>query len=395
MTRYLLPYLLMAGCWAAQTSGHHDVARGAQSQDAASLNPPAAETMRPQLAAVDSAMAAELAKRPVGGLTAGVVVGRELIWSKSYGNADTEKNIPANAESEYRIGSMTKMFTALMLEQLVAAGKVHLSDPVEKYLPEINQVQSRFPDAPPITLIELATHTSGLDREPDDMDVATTGPVSSWEKTLVAALPHLRYRFEPGTRFFYSNMGYAILGAALSRAAGEPYVDYVQTHIFGPLGMSHTALELSPEIRPRLAKGYALMGPNGPVNTEIPARENETGRGYKVPNGAAYSTVGDLARFAVFLMRQGPEVVLKTADLQRFQDETMIAATPDLGFGYGVGFQVVQQDGYIAFGHGGDVAGYSAILLINREKGVAVIVLSNGAVHPGAVAEQSLDILSK
>jgi len=127
-----------------------------------------AESLHSQLAEVDSVIAAELAKHPVGSVTAGVVAGKQLIWSKSYGDADIEKKIPADADTVYRIGSITKMFTALMLEQLVDAGKVHLSDPVEKYFPEIKMVQGRFPDAPPITLVQLATHTSGLGREPDN-----------------------------------------------------------------------------------------------------------------------------------------------------------------------------------------------------------------------------------
>src|SRR5579863_9469706 len=140
-------------------------------------------------------IAADLARRPVGSVTAGVVAGKQLIWSKSYGDADMEKKIPADADTVYRIGSITKMFTALMLEQLVEAGKVHLSDPVEKYFPEIKAVQGRFPDAPPITLVQLATHTSGLGREPDNPEQATRGAVADWEKTLIAALPHLHYQF--------------------------------------------------------------------------------------------------------------------------------------------------------------------------------------------------------
>jgi CubicO group peptidase (beta-lactamase class C family) len=354
-----------------------------------------AESLHAQLMEVDSKIAAEFAKHPIGSVTAGVVVGKQLIWSKSYGEADMEKKIPADAETVYRLGSITKMFTALMLEQLVEAGKVHLSDPVEKYFPEIKAVQGRFPDAPPITLIQLATHTSGLDREPDDIEVATAGPVADWEKTLIAALPHLRYQFEPGTQFFYSNMGYAILGAALSRAAGESYLEYVPKHIFEPLGMTHSALELNSQILPHLSKGYAVMGPNGEVDSETPARENEKGRGYKVPNGAAYTTVGDLARFASFLMGQGPASVLKTSSLDRFQKEIIVPANIDLTDGYGVGFQVDKHDNYVAFGHGGSVAGYTAMLLINRQKGIGVIVFSNGAVDPGGLAEQSLDILSK
>jgi hypothetical protein len=157
-------------------------------------------------AGIDTMMAAEFAKHPSASVTVGVVAGKDLIWTKSYGNADMENKIPADKDTIYRIGSITKMFTALMLEQLVDAGKVHLSDPVEKYFPEIKLVQVRFPDAPPITLVQLAKHTSGMDREPADMEKYVQGPVSEWEKTLIAALPHTGYEVEPGTRFSYSNI---------------------------------------------------------------------------------------------------------------------------------------------------------------------------------------------
>ncbi|HEY4358081.1 MAG TPA: serine hydrolase [Acidobacteriaceae bacterium] len=355
-----------------------------------------AESLHAQLTEIDSKIAAEVARHPVGSVTVGVVVGKQLLWTKSYGDADREKKIPADAETVYRIGSITKMFTAVMLDQLVEAGKVHLSDPVEKYFPEIREVQGRFPGAPPITLIQLATHTSGLDREPDDIEIATAGPAKDWERTLIAALPHLRYQFEPGTRFFYSNMGYAILGAALSRAAGESYLDYVPRHIFQPLGMTHSALELNPQILQHLSKGYVVMGPGGRVDAEIAQRENENGRGYKVPNGAIYTTVGDLARFASFLLGQGPESVLKAASLDHVQRELMVPANMGLTTGYGVGFQVDRHENYVAFGHGGSVAGYTAMLLMNREKGVGVIALSNGEVDPGrGMVGHALDILSK
>jgi CubicO group peptidase (beta-lactamase class C family) len=298
---------------------------------------------------VDSKIAADFARRPIGSVTAGVVVDKQLIWSKSYGNADMEKKISADADTVYRIGSITKMFTALMLEQLVDAGKVHLSDPVEKYFPEIRAVQGRFSDAPPITLIQLATHTSGLGREPDNVETYVTGAVADWEKTLIAALTHLRYQFAPGTRFFYSNIGYAILGAALARAAGELYLDYVPKHTFQPLGMTNSALDRNAQMLPHLAKGYQLLGPGGAVDSETPQREHETGRGYKVPNGAIYTTVGDLARFASFLMEQGPETVLKTASLDRFQRLFAVPADIGLTSRYGIGFHVDRRNNYVAF----------------------------------------------
>ena len=353
-----------------------------------------AESMKPKLAKIDSMIHAEVARNPIGSVTVGVVSGKQLIWTKSYGDADIEKKIPADADTVYRIGSITKMFTALMLEQLVEAGKVHLSDPVEKYFPEVKQVKGRFPDAPPITLIQLGTHTSGLGREPDDVAIATAGPVAEWENTLIASMPHLKYDFEPGTRFSYSNIGYAILGAALSRAAGEPYVEYVSRHILGPLGMTHSAMEWNAQMATHLAKGYQVMGP-GKVDSDTPERENKNGRGYKVPNGAIYTTVGDLARFASFEMGQGPDVGLKKASLDRFQRQTIVPADAGLTSGYGIGFQVDRHDGYVGFGHGGAVAGYRSALTMNRAKGIAVIVFSNGAANPNVIADQALDILSK
>ena len=355
--------------------------------------PAPAASFRPRIPDIDAMVAAEFERRPVGSVTVGVVAGKELIWSKSYGDADMEKKIAADADTVYRIGSITKMFTALMLEQLVEAGKAHLSDPVEKYLPEVNNVKDRFAGAPPITLIQLATHTSGLGREPDDLQYLA-GPVANWEKILISALPHLRYDFEPGTHYSYSNMGYAVLGAALSRAAGESYADYVPKHIFQPLGMTHSALERNDAMLPHLSKGYQVTGP-ATVDSETPEKEHETGRGYKVPNGAIYTTVGDLARFTSFLMGEGPETALKHASLQRFQAQSIVPADVNLSSGYGIGFMVDRRDGYVAFGHGGAVAGYTAMLLINRAKGVGVVALSNGAANPTAIAQRALDMLSK
>jgi CubicO group peptidase (beta-lactamase class C family) len=354
-----------------------------------------AESLHSRLTEIDSLIAADLAKLPVGGITAGVVVGKQLIWSKSYGHADMEKKIPADADTVYRIGSVTKMFTGLMLEQLADNGIVRLSDPVKKYFPEIELVQGRFQDAPPITLVQLATHTSGLGREPDHKEMYVTGLVADWEKTLIAALPHLRYEYEPGTRCSYSNIGFAVLGAALSRAAGEPYVEYVQKHIFEPLGMTHSALERNNLMLPHLSKGYQLTGQGEGVDSETPQREHETGRGYKVPNGAIYTTLGDLARFASFMMGQGPESVLKTTSLDGFQKQLAVQADIGLTSGFGIGFEVHRRDSYVSFGHGGSVAGYTSILLMNRAKGIGVIMFSNGAADPISLAEHSLDILLK
>jgi CubicO group peptidase (beta-lactamase class C family) len=347
-----------------------------------------------QIAATDAITVKQFAKHPIGSITVGVVSGSALIWTKSYGHADEKK--VADKETVYRIGSVTKMFTALMFEQLVEAGTVHLTDPVEKYFPEVNSIQDRFGYSSAITLFQLATHTSGLGSEPDNLAVYVRGPVSAWEQTLIASLPHVHYRSEPGTQFLYSNVGYAILGAALSHATQQPYTAYVPEHIFVPLGMTHSYLELPSSALPYLSKGYELDG--GRVDTDTPKREH-AGRGYKVPNGAAYTTVEDLAHFESFLMGSGPQSVLKASSLEHFLTETSVASNIMLSDGYGLGGVVVKRPTYTAVGHDGDVAGYEAALYMNRGAGIGVIVLANStgddALDSGAFALAVLDILSK
>jgi CubicO group peptidase (beta-lactamase class C family) len=319
----------------------------------------------------------EMAK-DIGGLTLGVVSGDRLAWSKSFGQADIEKKLPPNDQTVYRIGSVTKQFTALMLLQLVREGKVRFSDPVEKYFPEIDKIQGRFPGAPPITLIQLATHTSGLDREPGDTETYLKGPVANWEKVLIAALPKTRYAFEPGLRFSYSNIGYAILGAALGRAAGQPYVAYVEQRIFKPLGMTSTFFEPNDQIRSRIARGY--ISEDGKVDAETAEREHR-GRGYKVPNGAVYTTVQDLARFVAFQMGQDVPAVLDQESLAA-SFESLVTAHPSFRGGYGIGFQVIRQGELLLVGHSGGVAGYEAQVFFDRSSKTGVILLRNALGGP-------------
>ena len=354
---------------------------------------PVAPDLRGAIEQVDALAAAEFAKDNRGSVTVGIVSGPELVWTKSYGYADMEKKTPATKDTVYRIGSITKQFTGLMLLQLVEAGKVRLSDPVEKYFPEVNKVEGRFAGAPPITLVQLATHTSGLGREPADLPTYLKGPVSEWEKVMIAALPRTKYDFEPGTRFSYSNIGYAVLGAALSRAAGQSYVDYVSQKIFAPLGMTHTAFEPNEKIKPHLAKGYGVQGDR--VDAETPEREHQ-GRGYKVPNGAMYTTVGDLAQFLAFELGHGPESALKKETLED-NFKRVNSASGDLSEGYGIGFQVERHGSLIVYGHGGAVAGYLAGAFIDRASGVGVIVLRNvsgGSFNIPGLMMRSLETLA-
>ena len=330
--------------------------------------------LREAIERVDALATADLVEENLGGITIGIVSGGHLFWTKSYGYADTEKKIPATKDNVFAIGSITKQFTALMLLQLVEQGKVRLSDPVEKYLPEVKKLQNQFADAPPITLIQLATHTSGLDREPNDEQMLyIKGHVPEWDKKLIATIPLTRFIYEPGTRYSYSNIGYAILGAALSRAAGEPYVEYVQKRILKVLGMSDTAFLLDDKMKKNRVKGFLIE--NGKADAEEPERQVREGRGWRIPSGGLYSTVEDLARFVAFeLGEENTEVLSKKFLEANFR--RVYSAFSDFNYGYGIGFQFFRRGSLNALGHTGVLAGYQCSVWIDPKTRLGVITLT-------------------
>lgn len=137
----------------------------------------------------------------------------------------------------------------------------------------------------PFTFLQLATMTAGLAREPRLAEGSfLTGQVADWDKILISALPHTDYISFPGTEFSYSNIGYAILGAALTRVAGMPYTEWERTRVLTPLGMTHTRFEIDSTIATDLATGYQVNR-DGSRDDQSAANEARDGRGYKVPNG--------------------------------------------------------------------------------------------------------------
>ena len=341
---------------------------------------------------VDSLISAEFAKDSIGSITVGIVAGSQLVWTRSVGYADMKTRRLANRNTVYRIGSITKPFTAVMLMQLVAAGKVQLSEPVERYLPEVKQIASKPPGATPFTFLQLATMTAGLAREPEEVGPFWTGPVATWEKTLFSALPHTSYISLPGTQYSYSNIGYAILGAALSRSAGQPYVDWERTHVFKPLGMERTRFEIDPTIASDVAVGYQVEE-DGTLDDHTAAQEAGEGRGYKVPNGAIFTTVDDLARFVVFELSRASDSVLPRSILDE-AFEGIVASDRDLEGGYGLGFIAMRRGDYTFLGHNGGVAGYFAAMYYDRGMKLGVVLFRNvggGKENPNRLA---IDILS-
>ena len=342
---------------------------------------------------IDTTITADFAKDGVGGLSIGVVSGAKLLWAKHYGYADAEAKRQPDNNTAYRIGSITKQFTALALLQLVEQGKMRLTDPLEKFVPEVKHVKDARAGTPPITLLQVATMHSGLAREPGCAN-HSVGPVAAWQKIVLACLPDTSYVNEPGTTYLYSNIGYASLGVAIERAGGKPFIDQVRDRILVPLGMTRSAMEPTPASRQNLAHGYPRPSAGGAANRAAADRELE-GRGYRVPNGAMFSTIADLAKFAAWELGQGPSGVLRK-DAQDANYGRVFFYNANTTAGYGVGFQVQRRGDIVMIGHGGSTAGYHAALLVHRPTSLGVIALRNCdscPVDAGPVAARTLEQL--
>ncbi len=319
----------------------------------------------------EAKLAQDVAEDSVGSISAGVVVGNDVIWDNGFGWADIEKRIPAGAETIYRTGSISKSFTAVLMMQMVEKGYFKLDDPVKKYFPEMNGLAERPEDAKPITFRHLASHTSGLIREPR-LKGAASGPINQWEDKISASIPKTACQSMPGEKYSYSNIGFGMLGLAVSRAVGKPFMDLIQEHIFNPLGMTSSFFILTDEHVSHLAMGY-VQRRDGTVDAAFPAKEH-AGRGYKVPNGGIYSTVGDLAKFVSAMTGASSEKIFS----EEARQEILRRQTPEGGSGYGLGFfRQKDEDGFISIGHGGSVAGYNAGMVFDPGSKIGVVIFRN------------------
>ena len=347
---------------------------------------------RAAIARFEQQIAADVEADGVGAITAVVLRGNDVVWVKGFGWADADRRSPATAQTIYRTGSISKTFTAVVLMRLVERGVVDLDDPVIAYFPDFGGLVGPPEQVRSITFRQLASHTGGLIREPE-LENAAAGPIAEWESKVVSSIPTTSLRAAPGEEYAYSNIGFGILGLALSRAAKRPFMELVEELIFLPLGMRHSTFVITQELEQLLSVGY-LNPRDGPVSTELPAREH-AGRGYKVPNGGIYSTVGDLGRFLAGLSGASPVRILSAVSREEMQ---RIQTPADTTRGYGLGLSVrTTEDGVRLVGHGGSVAGYTAYAVLDPDSKIAVVLMRNynrGATNLGRAASGLLTELA-
>ena len=333
-------------------------------------------------------MEAQVAADDVGGVSAAVARGSDVVWARAFGWADRDRRIPAGVGSIYRTGSISKTVTAVAMMRAVERGFIDLDQPLSEIFPATARFPGAMAGAPAPTVRQFASHTSGLVREPD-WDIAASGPIGIWQERVVESIPLSRFQNAPGVEYSYSNIGYGTLGLAVARAVGRPFMEFVEEDIFKPLGMTSSTFVIGPELAPRLTVGYVNRGDGNP-DPEQPTREH-AGRGYKVPNGGVYSTVGDLARFMGALQGRASPAILSDESVAEMS-RVHTPEDPDNGYGLGVMIRTT-DDAARLIGHSGSVAGYNAYMLFEPESGLGGVLLRNynqGEASLGAAGQELL-----
>ncbi len=333
----------------------------------------------------------QLSYNGVPGVVVGVVSRDGLVWAKGYGTTNLAGGVTPTPSTRFRIGSVSKVFTATAILQLRDAGKLRLDDPVVKHLPWF-KVPSPFPTAPPITVEHLLTHTSGLSREAP-FDAWTTHQFPTREE-LRASMPRVTVISPPGKTYRYSNLGVALLGEIVIAASGESWAGYVRTHITGPLGMtSTTGAPTAAEIGalPRQHRRKQADGSRGTLDYY------ETGA--IAPAAAIVSTLEDLARFAAFELTADPAgapaggaQVLSGPTLAEMQRPHFVNAK--WTGGRGLGWGISRRDGRTLVSHGGWIGGHRADVILDPDRGLAAVALTNADdASPGLFARQALAVV--
>ncbi len=313
------------------------------------------------VAAIDKIVTDGLEPKKAASYAVAVMKDGRLILARGYGYADLENDVPATAETVYRLGSITKQFTAMAVMQLAEQGKLSVDDELPKFLPDY-PVQGHK-----VTIAHLLNHTSGIQSYTDQPGFFKRARQDLSREELLASFKDQPFNFEPTTKWKYNNSGYYLLGMIIEKASGQSYADYLAEHIFRPLGMSATRYgDTRPLIRHR-AQGYR-RDKEGLVNDD-PLSMNTPGAA-----GALVSNVLDLVKW-----HQALEAgrLVSSASYETLYRPTKLAdgTMQPYGYGWGVG----ELSGHRKLSHGGGINGFSTMIARYPEDRLAVIVLSNTA----------------
>jgi CubicO group peptidase (beta-lactamase class C family)/D-alanyl-D-alanine dipeptidase len=306
----------------------------------------------------------EMAEKRLPGLSIAIIDDQQIVWAEGFGMTDPHTGKPATAETVYRIGSVSKLFTDIAIMQLVERGELHLDAPITDYLPDF---RPRNPFGTPITLRQLMAHRSGLLREPPVGNYFETGQPSL--AATVGSLSDTELVFAPNTHTKYSNAAIAIVGYLLEARSRQPFAKYLKSSVLDRMGLNHSSFEPDPTVIGNLAK--AEMWTYDGLKFDAPTFQLGM-----APAGSMYSTVMDLGHFLSVLMAGGQTdngVLLQPKTIEQMWSPQF--PNPG-GRVFGLGFIVRSVDGHRLVGHGGAIYGFATTLDLLPEDKVGVVVIA-------------------
>lgn len=312
-------------------------------------------------------------KEHIPGLMIALVHRDSVIWEGGLGTADLRSQTPVNSHHRFRVGSITKTFTALAIQQLVREGKFGLESKLSEIAPEI-QFANPWESTEPVRLIHLLEHTAGFDDMHLNALINTTGKVQTRLQEIATQQKSLTCRWKPGTRYSYCNPGYTLLGFIIEKYSGQPYEKYVEEHILLPMGMKETVFDYE-EVEP-YASGYSWDDSWYPAGA--PKINGNAA-------GAISSTAHDMARFVRMLLNNGQLDSARIAlpeELRRMEtQQTTPAAQAGLSM-YGQAIVLKNYGNPKArkpfYGHDGGIMGFISDFSYNTEMGIGFVLSNNG-----------------
>ncbi len=316
-------------------------------------------------ARIDDDVAAILKAAGGTGATVAIVEDGTTVYVRGYGLRDIAAALPAQADTHYEIGSITKQFTAAAILQLKSAGKLGLDDRLSVYLPSA-------PHAAAVTIRQLLSHTSGIHEYLEGAHVVDRAAKPATFAQLMALVAKKPLDFKPGTKWAYSNTNYIILGRVIEVVSKQPYEAYVREHLFGPAGMTNTATIADEAHLSNMAHGYRTS--NGKT---VPAKPLDDSFAWSAGN--IVTTVADLQRWNAALM-SGKIISPADYTLMTTPQRLPSGASSDYGFGMAVD----SFEGQPRIWHNGGTFGFAATSQFFPKQALRVIVLTNDEDGPDA-----------
>jgi CubicO group peptidase (beta-lactamase class C family) len=371
------------GLWLALVPGKAVLAQtveAAAPASAATASPVLRGTQhRDMLRLLDLWLEAQRVYDRVPALSAGVVIGPELVWQRGYGSIDGAAAPVPSSTTLYSVCSISKLFTSIAVMQLWEAGKLSLDDDVARHVPAF-AIQRRDADSGPITLRALLTHSAGVPREADLGYWSAPEFRFPARQALYERVRQQRTLMRAQQGYQYSNLGMAVLGDVVAAVSGQPYERFVYSQILAPLGMTDTQ-PFTPELPfgTRAAVGFGALQRDGSRERLAPFDTQAM-----LPAAGYASTVQDLARLASWqlrLLKSGGSEVLRVATLREMHRVQWISEDRQTARGFG--FSVQREQNQTVVGHDGLCPGYRTAVALVPGQSFAVIALANAIGNTG------------